>query len=159
MKKLINLRFPLICAISLAIGVFCAYCLVRFNVHLGWALAISLIVSVLGTLFFIAEKKSKLIAVALCIFIFNVLGNALSYSRITAHFGTEFEDGKYYEYGACTYPEGLISSEQIFCFNHDKIAKVCYMGYETEAQKELCGLIQTGINAYQQELQSQESEA
>lgn len=97
MKKLINLRFPLICAISLAIGVFCAYCLVRFNVHLGWALAISLIVSVLGTLFFIAEKKSKLIAVALCIFIFNVLGNALSYSRITAHFGTEFEDGKYYE--------------------------------------------------------------
>ena len=97
MKKLINLRFPLICAISLAIGVFCAYCLVRFNVHLGWALAISLIISVLGTLFFIAEKKSKLIAVALCIFIFNVLGNALSYSRITAHFGTEFEDGKYYE--------------------------------------------------------------
>ena len=97
MKKIINLRFPLICAISLAIGAFCAYCLVRFSVHIGWSLTISAIISAVGTLFFLAEKRVKLLSVALCIFIFNVIGNALCYSRIVAHFGTEFEDGKYYE--------------------------------------------------------------
>ncbi len=45
------------------------------------------------------------------------------------------EDGgkKMFEYGGCTYPEGFISPENIICFNHSNIEKVCYMGYETDA--------------------------
>jgi len=39
---------------------------------------------------------------------------------------------KFFDYGACTYPEGLVNSTQIAVFNHDQIEKVCYMGYETE---------------------------
>ncbi len=105
----------------------------------------------IGTVVLLKGGKKELMITSYCIF---PQGDVIEKGE-----QIQLEDGKYYEYGACTYPEGLISSEQIFCFNHDKIAKVCYMGYETEAQKELCGLIQTGINAYQQELQSQESEA
>lgn len=43
--------------------------------------------------------------------------------------------GKLYEYGACTYPEGVIEHDTIIGFNHDQIEKVCHMGYETDDQK------------------------
>lgn len=42
-----------------------------------------------------------------------------------------------YDYGACLYPEGMIVSDQTFVFNHNQIERVCYMGYETEKQKDL----------------------
>ena len=46
-----------------------------------------------------------------------------------------FPEGKLYEYGACTYPEGVIEHDTIIGFNHDQIEKVCHMGYETDDQK------------------------
>lgn len=41
-----------------------------------------------------------------------------------------------YDYGACFYPEGTVTSDQIFVFNHDQIDKICFVGYETDKQKE-----------------------
>ena len=32
--------------------------------------------------------------------------------------------GKMFDYGACLYPEGLITSEQLFVFNHEQIERV-----------------------------------
>ena len=49
--------------------------------------------------------------------------------------------GKMYDYGACLYPEGLITSEQIFVFNHDQIEKVCFKGYVTDKQKQFSDLL------------------
>ena len=43
--------------------------------------------------------------------------------------------GKMFDYGACLYPEGIINSDQVLGFNHDKIEKICYMGYETYVHK------------------------
>ena len=43
---------------------------------------------------------------------------------------------KMFDYGGCTYPEGFINPENIICFNHDNIEKVCYMGYETDTFNE-----------------------
>lgn len=54
-------------------------------------------------------------------------------------------EGKMYDYGACTYPEGLISSDQILCFNHENIEKICYMGYETDGQKEFSDLLKKAL--------------
>ena len=105
----------------------------------------------IGTVVLLKGGKKELMITSYCIF---PQGDVIEKGQ-----QVKTEDGKYYEYGACTYPEGLISSEQIFCFNRDKIAKICYMGYETDAQKELCGLISVGIDAYNQELQAMESEA
>ena len=45
-------------------------------------------------------------------------------------------ENKMFDYGGCTYPEGFINPENIICFNHENIAKVCYMGYETDAFNE-----------------------
>ena len=49
--------------------------------------------------------------------------------------------GKMYDYGACLYPEGLISSEQLFVFNHEQIDRICYKGYETDKQKEFSNML------------------
>ena len=42
-----------------------------------------------------------------------------------------------FDYGACLYPEGMITSDQLFAFNHDQIEEVCFKGYVTEEQIEI----------------------
>ena len=44
---------------------------------------------------------------------------------------------KVFDYGGCLYPEGMITSNQLFAFNHDQIARVCFKGYKTEVQQEI----------------------
>ncbi len=41
------------------------------------------------------------------------------------------EGARYYDYGACLYPEGLLG-DQLAYFNHDAIQKVVFEGYENE---------------------------
>ena len=49
--------------------------------------------------------------------------------------------GLVFDYGACFYPEGMITSDQLFAFNHEQIEKISYMGYKTEQQKQLSDFI------------------
>lgn len=49
--------------------------------------------------------------------------------------------GQVFDYGACFYPEGMITSDQLFAFNHEQIEKISYMGYKTEQQKQLSDFI------------------
>ena len=49
--------------------------------------------------------------------------------------------GLVFDYGACFYPEGMITSDQLFAFNHEQIEKIAYMGYKTEQQKQLSDFI------------------
>ena len=39
-----------------------------------------------------------------------------------------------YDYGACIFPEGVISADSTLVFNHDQIDKIVYLGYENEEQ-------------------------
>lgn len=41
---------------------------------------------------------------------------------------TQAEGPRYYDYGACLYPEGLIG-DQVIYFNHEVINKVFFEGY------------------------------
>lgn len=50
-----------------------------------------------------------------------------------------------FDYGGCVYPEGMLTSDQLFAFNHDQIEKICYMGYETDKQKEISKILVGGI--------------
>ena len=54
-----------------------------------------------------------------------------------------------FDYGGCVYPEGMITSDQLFAFNHDQIEKVCYMGYETDNQKEISKVLKAGMEERQ----------
>lgn len=44
--------------------------------------------------------------------------------------------GKFYDYSGCLYPEGIISSDQLALFNNSQIEKVFYMGYSDEEDKQ-----------------------
>ena len=48
---------------------------------------------------------------------------------------------KMFDYGACLYPEGIMSSDQTFAFNHENIDKIVFKGYETDKQKELSNIL------------------
>lgn len=48
---------------------------------------------------------------------------------------------KVFDYGGCVYPEGMITSNQLFAFNHDQIERVSFVGYQTDNQKELSNML------------------
>ena len=50
-----------------------------------------------------------------------------------------------FDYAGCVYPEGMITSDQLFAFNHDQIEKVVYKGYETDNQKEISKVLNGGL--------------
>jgi len=50
--------------------------------------------------------------------------------------------GKTYDYVACLYPEGNIGQEHTYLFDADKIAKVLFVGFDNEENKELTGQLQ-----------------
>lgn len=54
-----------------------------------------------------------------------------------------------FDYGGCVYPEGMLTSDQLFAFNHDQIEKVCFMGYETEQQKQISKVLVGGMEERQ----------
>lgn len=58
------------------------------------------------------------------------------------------EKPKMYEYGACTYPEGILDSNMTCAFNHNQIAKVVYLGYESEEQKKLSEMLNSSYEEY-----------
>lgn len=52
-----------------------------------------------------------------------------------------------FDYGGCAYPEGMITSDQLFAFNHNQIDKICYRGYQTDKQKELSDALEKAMEA------------
>lgn len=65
---------------------------------------------------------------------------------------------KVYEYGGCTYPEGIIDSNLTCAFNHNQIAEVLYMGYETEKQAEFSKMLNEGYEKYKEQFENGEGE-
>ena len=59
--------------------------------------------------------------------------------------------GEVFDYGGCIYPEGMITSDQLFAFNHGQIEKICYMGYETDNQKKLSEGLNAARKLYEEE--------
>ncbi len=45
------------------------------------------------------------------------------------------ESGKMYDYVACFYPEGNVSDDYTFLFDHENIEKVIFEGYSDEEDK------------------------
>lgn len=69
--------------------------------------------------------------------------------------------GKMFDYGACFYPEGMITSDQLFAFNHEQIDRICFKGYETEKQSEISKVLNGGIAEMKKQLEqaAQEGQA
>lgn len=66
---------------------------------------------------------------------YSIIGNAPSTEN------PEEITKKMYEYGCCVYPEGVLSTNLIGGFDHDQIAEILFVGYETEAQIQISTLL------------------
>ena len=99
----------------------------------------------IGTVVLLKGGKRELMIMSYCI-----MPNGDVYDKT----GKIDAKGKIYDYGACFYPEGMVTSDQLFAFNHEQIEKVCFKGYETENQKELSKVLNGGL----EELNKQKEE-
>lgn len=61
-----------------------------------------------------------------------------------------------YEYGGCTYPEGILDASVTLVFNHDQIDKIVFMGYETEDQKRYSEILDKNYDAVKEKFQKGE---
>ena len=100
----------------------------------------------IGTVVLLKGGKKEVMITSYCIFPNN----------------TELKDGqevpaekKMYEYGGCIYPEGILDSNMVCAFNHNQIEKISYMGYETEAQKELSRILNGGYEIYKKKYEEE----
>lgn len=59
--------------------------------------------------------------------------------------------GKMFDYGACHYPEGMVTSDQMFAFDHDNIEKVLHKGYITDDFKEINKVLNGAIEEIKNE--------
>ena len=64
----------------------------------------------------------------------------------------ETGEAKIWDYAGCPYPEGLVTTNQTFGFNHENIKKICYMGYETEAHEKISELAKQEVNKIRKQL-------
>lgn len=62
------------------------------------------------------------------------------------HGEVELGENEMLDYGACTYPEGIIDTDTVIGFNHDQIEKVCFRGYETDSYKEFQEVIKKRLD-------------
>jgi hypothetical protein len=63
--------------------------------------------------------------------------------------------GTMYDYGACFYPEGMVTSDQLFAFNHEQIDRICFKGYVTDKQKEISKVLVSGLEEMKKSLEKQ----
>lgn len=102
----------------------------------------------IGTVVLLKNGKKELMIISYC-----MMPNGDVYDK----FGkVENHDNQVFDYGACLYPEGLITTDQIFAFNHEQIEKICFTGYETEIQKELSDALNEELEEEDEEEVSEE---
>ena len=53
-----------------------------------------------------------------------------------------------YDYAACMYPEGMISTKESLAFNHDQIDKITFMGCVDEEEKEFKSALNEVIETF-----------
>lgn len=64
------------------------------------------------------------------------LKNSTKRIMIIGFCAIEEKEEKVYDYSACLYPEGLISSKQILLFDHNQIDKVYHAGLICKEEEE-----------------------
>lgn len=86
----------------------------------------------IGTVVLLKGGKKELMIMGYCI----IPGNE-AYDKK----GKVDVSDRVFDYGGCVYPEGMVTSNQLFAFDHSQIERVSFLGYETDSQKELSKLL------------------
>lgn len=105
MKKLVNIRFPFLIAVSLIAGILLGYLFIRINLSLFFIIAIIPYSAIIFILCIIYSKKKLLIYCA-CALIFFVIGTACSYFKINDFDTKEITNGDTYSITATVCEKG-----------------------------------------------------
>ena len=92
----------------------------------------------IGTVVLLKGGKRELMITSYC-----VMPNGDVYDKS----GKIDAKGRMFDYGACFYPEGMLTSDQLFAFDHVQIERVCFTGYQTDKQKEISNILNNSLNA------------
>lgn len=98
----------------------------------------------IGTVVLLKGAKTPLMITSYCIF---PTGKQIKN-------GQEIDpEQKMYEYGACTYPHGVIDRSIVNAFDHNQIEEILFMGYETKDSEELSQLLNGGYEIYKKKFE------
>ena len=97
----------------------------------------------IGTVVFLKGGKKELMIISYCI---------VPAGDVYDKNGKVDVGDKMFDYGGCVYPEGMITSDQLFAFNHDQIDRIVYMCYETDNQKEISRVLKGGLEIREKRL-------
>lgn len=64
---------------------------------------------------------------------------------------TEEKKDKVYDYNACLYPEGTLSSNNTLVFDHDQIETIFHLGFKDEDGKEYLDRVKNELEKYRQD--------
>ena len=64
---------------------------------------------------------------------------------------SESNDTTMYDYSACMFPEGLLSSDQNAVFNHEQIDRIMYKGFQNEDSIEFLNEVKIIANLHKEE--------
>lgn len=103
----------------------------------------------IGTVVLLNGGKKEVMITSYCIFPTNM--EIKDGKRVKA-------ERKMYEYGGCIYPEGILDSNVSCAFNHNQIAKVLHLGYESDQQKELSKILNAGYEKYKTQFENGQTE-
>lgn len=68
------------------------------------------------------------------------------------------EDSKVYDYCGCSYPEGALSADSTFLFNHEDIEEIFYVGFINEEEVDFKADIATTLKEVDKLAQDDTSE-
>lgn len=92
--------------------------------------------------------KDKFLPIGTVVMLKNGTKEVMITSYLVFPKGTEIQDGKevkpkkkMYDYGGCTFPEGIINSDISLVFNHSQISKIIHMGYQNDSQTRFSALL------------------
>lgn len=74
------------------------------------------------------------------------LKNATKRIMIIGYLPVVGENKEVYDYSACTYPEGLLSSDKTLAFNHSQIDNINFNGLEDEESQKFNENIKTVVS-------------
>ena len=96
------------------------------------------------------QESTKLLPIGSVV----MLNNGTKEVMVTGFYSVSADEpNSIYDYCGCMYPEGVISSEQNLLFNHAQIAKVIYMGYNSEKEVEFKQKLAQAVNIIENEQQ------
>lgn len=104
----------------------------------------------IGTVVLLKGGKKELMIISYCIF---PAGEVYDKNGPVEDVGETM-----FEYGGCVYPEGMVTSDQLFAFNHDQIEKVLFRGYETDKQKTISTVLLAAVEEREKKMNQDISE-